>query len=55
MYDIQGSTTHELAKYLTLLLPVFSDNWWQEMVITHCKDVTQGHRNQIRILLQQTL
>jgi len=33
MYDIQDSTTHELAKYLTLLLPELSDNWWQDTVL----------------------
>ena len=33
MYDIQDSTTHELAKYLTRLLPELNDNWWQEMVL----------------------
>lgn len=33
MYDLQDLTTHEIAKYLTLLLPEPCDNWWQEMVL----------------------
>ncbi len=33
MYDLQNFTTHELAKYLTVLLPELSVNWWQEMVL----------------------
>lgn len=33
MYDLQDSTTPELVRFLTQLLPGISTNWWQDMVL----------------------
>jgi len=34
MFDIQVSITHVTTEYLSRLLPVISDNWWQDMVLS---------------------